>query len=39
MLYLAPSQLAQDVVTTLGFGCIMVAKPDNVVTTLCFQRR
>ena len=28
------SQLTQDVVTTLGFGCILVATSDNVVTTL-----
>ena len=28
------SQLAHDVVTTLGFGCILVAISDNVVTTL-----
>ena len=43
-------QLAHDVVTTLGFGCILVATLDNVVTTLlqpkinvvttlCFRRR
>ena len=30
----ATPQLAQDVVTTLGFGCILVATSDNVVTTL-----
>ena len=29
-----PSQLAHDVVTTLDFGCILVATSDNVVTTL-----
>ena len=28
------TQLAHDVVTTLGFGCILVATSDNVVTTL-----
>ena len=28
------SQLGHDVVTTLGFGCILVATSDNVVTTL-----
>ena len=28
------SQLAHDVVATLGFGCILVATLDNVVTTL-----
>ena len=28
------SQLAHDVVATLGFGCILVATPDDVVTTL-----
>ena len=28
------SQLAHDVVATLGFGCILVATSDNVVTTL-----
>ena len=33
------SQLAHDVVTTLGFSCILVATSDNVVTTLCFRRR
>ena len=27
-------QLAQDVVTTLGFGCILVVTSDNIVTTL-----
>ena len=32
------SQLAHDVVTTLGFSCILVATSDNVVTTLCFRR-
>ena len=32
------SQLAHDVVTTLGFSCILVATFDNVVTTLCFRR-
>ena len=26
------------VVTTLGFGCILVVTSDNVVTTLCFRR-
>ena len=34
-------QLAQDVVTTLGFGCILVVTSDNIVTTLsqrCFRR-
>ena len=36
---LIKSQLAHDVVTTLDFGCILVATSDNVVTTLCFQRR
>ena len=30
----SPSQLAHDVVTTLGFGCILVATLDNIVTTL-----
>ena len=30
----ATTQLARDVVTTLGFGCILVATLDNVVTTL-----
>ena len=29
-----PFQLAYDVVTTLGFGCILAATSDNVVTTL-----
>ena len=33
------SQLAHDVVTTLGFSCILVATSDNVVATLCFPRR
>ena len=28
------TQLAHEVVTTLGFGCILVATSDNVVTTL-----
>ena len=28
---LLPSQLLHDVVTTLGFGCILVATSDNVV--------
>ena len=28
------TQLAHDVVTTLGFGYFLVAKSDNVVTTL-----
>ena len=28
------TQLAHDVVATLGFGCILVATSDNVVTTL-----
>ena len=28
------TQLAHDVVATLDFGCILVATPDNVVTTL-----
>ena len=28
------SQLAHDIVTTLGFVCILVATSDNVVTTL-----
>ena len=32
-------QLAHDVVTTLSFGCILVATSDNVVTTLRFRRR
>ena len=32
------AQLAHDVVATLGFGCILVATSDNVVTTL-LQRR
>ena len=32
------TQLAHYVVTTLGFGCILVATLDNVVTTL-LQRR
>ena len=32
-------QLAHDVVTMLGFGCILVATSDNVFTTLCFRRR
>ena len=31
---LAITQLAYNVVTTLGFGCILVAKSDNIVTTL-----
>ena len=31
---LIKSQLAHDVVTTLDFGCILVATSDNVVTTL-----
>ena len=29
-----PAQVAHDVVTTLGLGCILVATSDNVVTTL-----
>ena len=33
------TQLAHDVVTTLGFGCILAVTSDNVVTTLCFRRR
>ena len=33
------SQLAHDVVTTLGFSCILVATSDNIVTTLFFRRR
>ena len=33
------SQLTHDVVTTLGFGFILVATSYNVVTTLCFWRR
>ena len=37
--YNLPPQLAHDVVTTLGFRCFLVATSDNVVTTLCFQRR
>ena len=28
------TQPAHDLVTTLGFGCILVATSDNVVTTL-----
>ena len=28
------AQLAHDIVTTLGFGCILVAMSDNVVTML-----
>ena len=28
------SQLAHNVVTTLGFGCILVATSDNVVITM-----
>ena len=28
------TQLAQDVVTTLGFGCILFARSDNIFTTL-----
>ena len=32
------AQLAHDVVTTLGFGFILVATSDNA-TTLCFRRR
>ena len=28
------TQLAHDVVTTLGFACILVAASDNIVTTL-----
>ena len=28
------SQLAHEIVTTLGFGCILIAMSDNVVTTL-----
>ena len=51
MIQLADTQLAHDVVTTLGFGCILVAIWDkvvttsllqlkpNVATTLCFLRR
>ena len=31
---MAAAQLADDVVTTLGFGCILVVTLDNVVTTL-----
>ena len=31
---LIESQLAHDVVATLGFGCILVATSDNVLTTL-----
>ena len=30
----AAAQLAHDVVTTLGFGCFLVATSDSVVTTL-----
>ena len=30
------TQLAHDVVTTLGFSCILVATSD-IITTLCFQ--
>ena len=37
--YNLPPQLAHEVVTTLGFGCFLVATLDNVVTTLCFRRR
>ena len=37
--YSCATQLAHDVVTTLGFSCVLVAKSDNVVTTLCFRRR
>ena len=33
------TQLAHDVVTTLGFGYFLVAMSDNVLTTLCFRRR
>ena len=33
------TQLAHDVVTTLGFGCILAVTSDNVVTKLCFRRR
>ena len=32
-------RLAHDVATTLGFGSILVAMSDNVVTTLYFRRR
>ena len=32
------TQLAHDVVATLGFSCILVATSDNVVTTLYFRR-
>ena len=32
------TQLAHDVVATLGFSCILVATLDNVVTTLYFRR-
>ena len=31
---MATAELADDVVTTLGFGCILVVTLDNVVTTL-----
>ena len=34
LLFILFSQLAQDVVTMLGFGCILVATSDNVVTML-----
>ena len=33
-IYSVSSQLAHDVVAALGFGCILVAASDNVVTTL-----
>ena len=32
--YTADPQLAHDVVTTLGFGCVLVATSNNIVTTL-----
>ena len=31
--------MARDVVTTLVFGCILVATSNNVVTAVCFRRR
>ena len=33
------AQLTHDIVTTLGFGCILVATSDDVVTTLCLRSR
>ena len=36
--HISGSELAHDVPTTLGFGCILVVTSDNVVATLCFRR-